>query len=664
MIGKMIGTYKIVEKLGEGGMGTVYKGVDTMLEREIAIKMLRPEIACQQDVVERFRAEAVTLAKLNHPSIATLFNFICEGDQLMMVMEFVPGRTLEHVIQKSGALPFDYVINVMSKVLDGIEHAHRLGILHRDLKPANIMLTDSGSVKVMDFGIARILGAARMTRSGRIVGTLEYIAPERIKGQEADVRSDLYSMGVVLYEMLTGSVPFNSDSEYELMRAQLEQDPPPIESFGREVPPEIKTAVVRALAKNPNDRFASAAEFRAVLLDAPLPAGESVSPSIKPTRLATTVGKQSFAGQKLSGRGVFRPGWAAKLFGSLFKWKFDVAVVAFIVAVALGSMIWFSRRRAVEVQAEPPASIASQEQMSSNPSSGPVGTSFQSVNGDKKKPDIEDLVRSAKSLPGAIVDQPMPSSRKSTNTNSVLAPPASTTDITSIEIPAGSPLSLAEIVTLLHAGTPSDRVVQFVQRRGVDFSMSPQIADQILGAGGDRNVIAAATQHSVVVAKAAPLPSPVPIPVSPTVSAVSAPPASLPSAVPNKEISRSTTIASLAQVHIIYVEPMENDLHVHIKAELLRQLGGRFQLATSKELADAVMSATGENRTGTTSAITGKVLGVTNQSIVKVRMMDNTKSNLLWVDEVGSREIMMGLIKKGGPRKMAERLISDLKKAL
>ena len=220
MIPQTVGNYRLVEKLGEGGVGTVYLGVDVMLERKVAIKMLLPEIASQQDIVERFRAEAVTLARLNHPSIATLFNFFCEGNQYYMVMEYVPGRTLETVIREMGALRVDLAVAVMSKALDGIEHAHELGVLHRDLKPANIMLMDSGGVKVMDFGIARLLGAARMTRSGRIVGTLEYLAPERVRGQEGDLRSDLYSMGIVLYEMLTGRLPFTSDSDYDLMRRE------------------------------------------------------------------------------------------------------------------------------------------------------------------------------------------------------------------------------------------------------------------------------------------------------------------------------------------------------------------------------------------------------------------------------------------------------------
>src|SRR4051812_35615711 len=166
MIGQIVGNYKIETKLGEGGMGEVYKGVDMMLEREVAIKFLRPELSAQPQVVERFRSEAVTLAKLSHPNIATLFNFMRQGDSFFMVLEFVRGVTLDQVIQQRGSIPCEQAIPLFSQVLDGIQHAHEWGIIHRDIKPANMMLTEKGILKVLDFGIARILGTARMTRQG------------------------------------------------------------------------------------------------------------------------------------------------------------------------------------------------------------------------------------------------------------------------------------------------------------------------------------------------------------------------------------------------------------------------------------------------------------------------------------------------------------------
>ncbi|HKP84575.1 MAG TPA: serine/threonine-protein kinase, partial [Blastocatellia bacterium] len=182
MIGDVLGNYKVVEKIGEGGMGAVYRGFDVMLEREVAIKMLRPELASQPEVVERFRTEAITLAKLNHPNIATLFSFLREGEDYFMVMEFVRGETLDDAIRKFGAMSLERAIPLFCQALEGIDHAHRMGIVHRDLKPANVMLTEAASIKVMDFGIARVLGTARMTRQGNIVGTIEYMSPEQVRG--------------------------------------------------------------------------------------------------------------------------------------------------------------------------------------------------------------------------------------------------------------------------------------------------------------------------------------------------------------------------------------------------------------------------------------------------------------------------------------------------
>lgn len=274
MIGQVVGQYKILEKLGEGGMGTVFKGMDLMVEREVAIKMLRPEIARQPELVERFRSEAVTLAKLNNPGIATLFNFFRQGDDFFMVMEFVSGRTLDQALRESGPMPVDRAVPLFERILECIQPAHNAGILHRDIKPANIMLTTWGGVKVMDFGIARVLGSARMTREGRMVGTIEYIAPERIKGNEADVQSDIYSLGVVFYEMLSGRLPFESQSEFEIMRGHVQEAPPPFGKHGRDIPPALEAVVMKSLAKAPEDRFQNCPEFILAL--------QSAMPSLPP----------------------------------------------------------------------------------------------------------------------------------------------------------------------------------------------------------------------------------------------------------------------------------------------------------------------------------------------------------------------------------------------
>ena len=266
MIGSVVGNYKIIDKIGEGGMGAVFKGVDLMLEREVAIKMLRPELARQPNVVERFRTEAVTLAKLNHPNVATLHSFFRQADDFFMVMEFVRGETLDDVIRAQGAMQCDQAIELFCMALEGIDHAHKMGIVHRDIKPANMMLTETGSIKVMDFGIARVLGTDRMTKAGHLIGTVEYMSPEQVRGEETDARSDIYSLGTLLYEMLTGRVPFNSTSEYELMRCQIEDTPTPPRALAPQVPVAVEQAIMCALSKKPEARYQSASEFRETLI--------------------------------------------------------------------------------------------------------------------------------------------------------------------------------------------------------------------------------------------------------------------------------------------------------------------------------------------------------------------------------------------------------------
>ena len=268
MIGQVFGNSKIEQKLGEGGMGEVFRGVDMMLEREVAIKFLRPELASQAQVVERFRSEAVTLAKLNHPNIATLYSFMRQGDSFVMVLEFVRGVTLDHVIQQRGAIPVDQAIPIFCQMLDGIQEAHNFGIIHRDIKPANMMLTEKGTLKVLDFGIARILGTARMTRQGNIIGTIEYMSPEQVRGFETDARSDIYSLGMLLYEMLTGRCPFDIQNEFELMKAQIEQYPVPPRQLNPAIPEVVEQAIWRSIHKDPAQRFQNASEFRGFLLNA------------------------------------------------------------------------------------------------------------------------------------------------------------------------------------------------------------------------------------------------------------------------------------------------------------------------------------------------------------------------------------------------------------
>jgi serine/threonine-protein kinase len=271
--GTILGKYTILSRLGEGGMGTVYRARDELLDRDVAIKVLRADLAGQNSLVERFRSEGIALARLGHPRIAMLHGMERDGTQFMMVMEFVHGETLESIIQHSGPIPWRKAVEYCSAVCDALEHAHEQGVVHRDIKPANIMVTRSGAIKVMDFGIARVVGRSRQTQLGRSVGTPMYMAPEQLRGEEVDGRVDTYALGAVLFEMVTGKVAFDADSDYSMMMKQLNEPPPRPSLSVAGIPPALDEIVAQAMAKRREDRFPSAAALRSglqgVLRDAP-----------------------------------------------------------------------------------------------------------------------------------------------------------------------------------------------------------------------------------------------------------------------------------------------------------------------------------------------------------------------------------------------------------
>jgi serine/threonine-protein kinase len=264
MIGQTVGKYRIVARLGRGGMGTVYKAVDETLGRDVAIKILNPDVT-DEEVLKRFRAEALTLARLNHPNIATLYELTEHEDDLVMVMEFVRGETFDRLSDRVGPVSFDRAAFLCSQVLDALGHAHRAGIVHRDLKPANLMIAESGIVKVMDFGIARMVGTERITTDGYMMGTPAYMAPEQVTGEELDGRADLYAIGVVFYRLLTANLPFKADTAIAMAQKQIKDPPTPLYQFSNDLPASCQAILDRALAKAPHDRFQTAEDFRAAL---------------------------------------------------------------------------------------------------------------------------------------------------------------------------------------------------------------------------------------------------------------------------------------------------------------------------------------------------------------------------------------------------------------
>jgi serine/threonine protein kinase len=261
MTGRQIGPYQLMDVLGEGGIGQVYAGLDTVLGRQVAIKMLRPELSRDRSFITRFYNEAQSLGDLGHANITTLYALHLEGQEPFMVMELVHGHTLEALLASVHRVPLREGLAFIAQTAAGLTFAHRRGVIHRDIKPSNLMVTETGLVKIMDFGIARVRGTQRLTRAGQMFGTLLYASPEQIKGNDVDERSDLYSLAVVLYEMLAGSPPFTAENEHALMTSHLQAPPPPLTGRVSGLDPQVEPALRRALAKSPEERFGSIDEF-------------------------------------------------------------------------------------------------------------------------------------------------------------------------------------------------------------------------------------------------------------------------------------------------------------------------------------------------------------------------------------------------------------------
>jgi serine/threonine protein kinase/tetratricopeptide (TPR) repeat protein len=261
IIGQTISHYKILDKLGEGGMGVVYKAEDTKLKRTVALKFLPPDLTRDPEAKERFIHEAQAASALDHPSICTVYE-INESDdgQMFIAMACYEGETLKKKIER-GPLKIDEAIDLATQVAQGLARAHEAGIVHRDMKPANIMVTDRGEAKIVDFGLAKLVGQTRLTKTGATMGTAAYMSPEQAQSEAVDSRTDIWSLGVVLYEMLTGKRPFESDYEQALVYSILNEDPKPMCEWRAEIPEALEEIVRRAMAKRLEDRYQSAAEF-------------------------------------------------------------------------------------------------------------------------------------------------------------------------------------------------------------------------------------------------------------------------------------------------------------------------------------------------------------------------------------------------------------------
>ncbi|MPZ70704.1 MAG: Stk1 family PASTA domain-containing Ser/Thr kinase, partial [Actinobacteria bacterium] len=260
------GRYEVIEPVGSGGMAEVYRARDELLGREVAVKVLSERFARDPSFVERFRREAQRAANLSHPNIVGLYDYGSDGDTYFIVMEYIEGRTLAEVIADNGALMPERAAEIAADVGAALQRAHGSGIVHRDIKPGNIMLTSAGQTKVTDFGIARAVGGERdatMTQTGMVIGTAAYLSPEQAQGEPVDARSDIYALGCVLYESLTGSAPFTGDTPLSIAYKHVREEVNPPSRLNRDVPADLDAIVMKAMAKDPGARYNSADEMRA-----------------------------------------------------------------------------------------------------------------------------------------------------------------------------------------------------------------------------------------------------------------------------------------------------------------------------------------------------------------------------------------------------------------
>ena len=260
--------YEIIRSIGEGGMANVYLGYDTILDRNVAIKVLRGDLSNDEKFVRRFQREALSASSLAHPNIVEMYDVGEDDGTYYIVMEYVEGKTLKQLLKKRGTLTLSEAIDIMSQLTDGMAHAHDSYIIHRDLKPQNIMIKDDGQIKITDFGIAMALNATQLTQTNSVMGSVHYLPPEQASGKGSTIKSDIYSMGIIFYELLSGSLPFRGDNAVEIALKHMRDPLPSLRAENSAIPQSIENIIKKATAKNPKNRYESAREMHEDLLTA------------------------------------------------------------------------------------------------------------------------------------------------------------------------------------------------------------------------------------------------------------------------------------------------------------------------------------------------------------------------------------------------------------
>ena len=258
---KINNRYEIIRTIGEGGMANVYLGYDTILDRNVAIKVLRGDLSSDEKFVRRFQREALSASSLSHPNIVEVYDVGEDNGLYYIVMEYIDGKTLKQLLKKRGSLTLSEAIDIMLQITDGMAHAHDSYIVHRDLKPQNIMIKDDGQIKITDFGIAMALNATQLTQTNSVMGSVHYLPPEQAAGKGCTIQSDIYSMGIIFYELLTGELPFKGDSAVEIALKQMKDPLPDVHKMNKDIPQSIENIILKATAKNPKNRYDSVREM-------------------------------------------------------------------------------------------------------------------------------------------------------------------------------------------------------------------------------------------------------------------------------------------------------------------------------------------------------------------------------------------------------------------
>lgn len=311
-VGQTLGKYRIDAEIGRGGMGIVYRGYDPVLRRPVAVKVLPPQLTHDTEFVQRFRQEAILAASLRHPGIVTIHDVGQQGDTHYMVMEYLEGETLETWLRRQGPLRVAQAAQIVGQIAAALDYAHSKGVIHRDIKPVNIMLGPDGRVTLMDFGLVRAAEGTSLTRTGQVMGTPEYMAPEQALGEAVDARSDVYALGVVAYRLLSGQVPFSRSTPYATTYAHIHEPPPPLRSVRGDIPATVEAVVGRALAKRPGERYQRAGEFAAAL-----------SATLGDNAVSRTLGRSATSRTKEKS----------------VTWLWAVVLTVLVLAVAVGTLV-------------------------------------------------------------------------------------------------------------------------------------------------------------------------------------------------------------------------------------------------------------------------------------------------------------------------------------